>query len=88
MRNPFRQVFLYLLLAGSFAAMSEAQESTSGWTHIGLLRVRDLTPFGILRLPDTPKNAESMLHQNFCNPPANSCRDTGYNDTLHNRFLS
>lgn len=31
--------------------------NADGWTHIGLLRVRDLTPFGILRLDFLPAHA-------------------------------
>jgi hypothetical protein len=47
-----------MLLVGSFAAgRVQAQESTASWTHIGLLRVRDLTPFGILRLDFLPAHA-------------------------------
>lgn len=57
MRNLFRKVCLCVLLAGSVAAAGEAQESTASWTHVGLLRVRDLTPFGILRLDFLPAHA-------------------------------
>lgn len=51
-----------MLLAGALAAfipMGEAQAAESGepWSHIGLLRVRDLTPFGILRLDFLPAHA-------------------------------
>lgn len=55
MRNPFRLLCLGLLLAGSFVAASGAEEAA--WSHTGLLRVRDLTPFGILRLDFLPAHA-------------------------------
>lgn len=48
---------LGLFLLATPAAAGEAQESTGSWTHIGLLRVRDLTPFGILRLDFLPAHA-------------------------------
>ncbi len=59
MRDFFRRMFLCGLMIGSFAAASgaRAQESPDSWTHIGLLRVRDLTPFGILRLDFLPAHA-------------------------------
>lgn len=59
MRNLFRQVCLCMLLFGSLSAAGHAQESQDheSWSHIGLLRVRDLTPFGILRLDFLPAHA-------------------------------
>jgi hypothetical protein len=47
-----------------------AQESLpaandDGWTHIGLLRVRDLTPFGILRLDFLPAHAITARPKTF-----------------------
>jgi hypothetical protein len=62
MCDRFRRARWWLcavLLAGSFAAVSEAQEvaAPDPWSHIGLLRVRDLTPFGILRLDFLPAHA-------------------------------
>ena len=48
-----KRFWLAILLLGSFAAPVGAQS----WTHIGLLRVRDLTPFGILRLDFLPAHA-------------------------------
>ena len=59
MGNLFCRVCLCLLLAGSFMTVggAQAQESTDSWTHVGLLRVRDLTPFGILRLDFLPAHA-------------------------------
>lgn len=56
MRNLFRQVCLCMLLFGFFSAAGSAQDRES-WSHIGLLRVRDLTPFGILRLDFLPAHA-------------------------------
>lgn len=44
-----------LLLAAPLAAAEP--RSPAPWTHIGLLRVRDLTPFGILRLDFLPAHA-------------------------------
>jgi hypothetical protein len=50
-----------LFMAGSLAlaSVSEAQDlqAPEPWTHVGLLRVRDLTPFGILRLDFLPAHA-------------------------------
>ena len=65
MRDHVRSVRCWLstlLLVGSlaaFASVSEAQDlqAPEPWSHIGLLRVRDLTPFGILRLDFLPAHA-------------------------------
>lgn len=66
MRDHVRLVrcwLVSLLLAGllvaSFASVSEAQDlpAPEPWNHAGLLRVRDLTPFGILRLDFLPAHA-------------------------------
>jgi len=48
-----KRIWLSVLLIGSFAVRSGAQS----WSHTGLLRVRDLTPFGILRLDFLPAHA-------------------------------
>lgn len=47
------------VLLAAFAAAGAAQEPAKPepWTHLGLLRVRDLTPFGILRLDFLPAHA-------------------------------
>lgn len=63
MRIRIRQAGVWLaavLLLGSLAGVAEAQEPAAvppSWTHIGPLRVRDLTPFGILRLDFLPAHA-------------------------------
>ncbi len=47
-----------LVAAGASGAEADApDEPPAEWTHIGLLRVRDLTPFGILRLDFLPAHA-------------------------------
>ncbi len=52
---------LVALLAAPLAAAEPGPASSPAaeepWTHIGLLRVRDLTPFGILRLDFLPAHA-------------------------------
>lgn len=66
MRDHVRRVHSWLCaallagaVAGPFTAVSAAQDlrGEEPWTHIGLLRVRDLTPFGILRLDFLPAHA-------------------------------
>lgn len=56
MKNLFRRICLCVLLFGSLSTAGHAQEGEP-WSHIGLLRVRDLTPFGILRLDFLPAHA-------------------------------
>lgn len=52
---------LGLLLAAPLVSAqppaSPAAETHSDWTHLGLVRVRDLTPFGILRLDFIPAHS-------------------------------
>jgi len=57
-------VLLGLVLAGSLAPSSAAAEEPQPtpqpeepWFHLGALRIRDLTPFGILRLDFLPAHA-------------------------------
>ena len=56
MRNLFYRACLCALLFGSLSPAIHAQDREA-WSHIGLLRVRDLTPFGILRLDFLPAHA-------------------------------
>jgi len=60
MENHFRRLrwWLSAVLLVSFAAVGQGQEQeTRPWTHVGLLRVRDLTPFGIQRLDFLPAHS-------------------------------
>lgn len=51
---------LSVLLCGGVSSATEAQETPPApppWFHMGALRIRDLTPFGILRLDFLPPHA-------------------------------
>ena len=53
-----RQLRFYLLLLLLTAPLLGAENRPEpAWSHVGLLRVRDLTPFGILRLDFLPAHA-------------------------------
>jgi uncharacterized protein DUF3187 len=58
MRKRARATFFPVTL-GLFGAASlgAAEHESTPWTHLGLLRIRDLTPFGILRLDFLPAHA-------------------------------
>ncbi len=60
-RARLAAVSLALALAAPGAAAADPPEAepADSWCHIGLLRVRDLTPFGILRLDFLPAHAVS-----------------------------
>src|SRR5690242_15264702 len=44
-------------------------------------------PLGILWLADAPKQANSVLDQNFCDAPTDPGGNPGHNDALHNSVL-
>jgi hypothetical protein len=57
MRRRARAAFFVASLGLCGASEPRAAESEPPWTHLGLLRIRDLTPFGILRLDFLPAHA-------------------------------
>ena len=53
-----RRILVYLCLAAAVGTAGAAEtDAEPGWLHLGPLRIRDLTPFGIQRLDFLPASA-------------------------------